>query len=700
MGLLDGKVALITGAGGGLGRCHALQFAREGARVVVNDLGSTLDGSGESHNLADEVVAEIEELGGEAVADYGSVSDEDEARAMVDRALEEFGQLDIVVNNAGILRDKTLAKMTREMWDEVIDVHLTGTFLVTRAAFRAMSDQGRGGRIINTTSLAGLKGNFGQTNYSAAKAGIAGITRTVALEGRRDGITVNAIAPVAKTRMTEDIEAVPDELEAEDVSPLVTWLASDEADEVTGRIFGAHGSHYFEYKMEQTPGVDLGDERWTPAKVGERMVDIEEMPEPEDGGASDEQTEQVEALFRAMPSTLRAEAASSWTTSIQFEVEGTGHYVIDVDEGTATFETGQADDPGGKVTFDSAESLLAMAAGELKPEQAFMSGKIASDNMDLLMKFGKLFDLEEAAGAIEGAAGAGPADQPDGDGLNREMIGEKYKRSARFIKEPEIVAYAEATENDNPRHLDTDREGGIIAPPLFAQKLLHEVLSEVITDERLNADLLRLVHGEQDMRFHRPLRPWDLVAARAEIVSITDKSSGQLLEIDQWLVCEGEIVTEATSGIFIRAADGGSSSKKSTSDASKEPPQRDIVFEASQHVAEDQPMRYAEASGDHNPIHTDPQVAESAGLPGVILHGMCTMAFAGNAIVDELLAGDAARLSRLKVRFATPVFPEQTITTRVWKAGRAGDGQSQYGFEAVNDEETIVLSNGVAEIEQ
>ena len=196
MGRLDDKVALVTGAGGGLGRCHALLLAQEGAAVVVNDLGGARDGSGASH-MADQVVAEITDAGGQAAADYGSVSDEIHARQMVQTAVDNFGKLDICINNAGILRDRSFKNMTHAEWDIVVDVHLRGTYLVAKAAWDRMLEQGHGGRIVNTSSTSGLIGNFGQTNYGAAKAGIAGFTRVLALEGVKYGITVNTLAPAA-----------------------------------------------------------------------------------------------------------------------------------------------------------------------------------------------------------------------------------------------------------------------------------------------------------------------------------------------------------------------------------------------------------------------------------------------------------------------------------------------------------------------
>lgn len=244
MGKLDGKVAIVTGAGGGLGRCHALGLAAEGAKVVVNDLGGSRDGSGAGHSMADGVVAEIKSKGGEAVAHYGSVTNEADAAGMVAKAVEAFGRLDILVNNAGILRDRTFKKMTHAEWDIVIDVHLRGTYLVTRAAWDQMLAQAEGGRIINTSSTSGLIGNFGQANYGAAKAGIAGFTRVLALEGMKSGITVNTLAPAAFSRMTEDImqEGQADRFAPDKVSPVVVWLCTDDAKDVTGRQFCVGGN--------------------------------------------------------------------------------------------------------------------------------------------------------------------------------------------------------------------------------------------------------------------------------------------------------------------------------------------------------------------------------------------------------------------------------------------------------------------------
>ncbi|MFP4598178.1 MAG: MaoC/PaaZ C-terminal domain-containing protein [Persicimonas sp.] len=296
----------------------------------------------------------------------------------------------------------------------------------------------------------------------------------------------------------------------------------------------------------------------------------------------------------------------------------------------------------------------------------------------------------------------GKSGERSGKGLNREMLGQTYELPAREVEADEMIAFAEAIEDDNPLHVDTSREGGIIATPLFPQRLLHRAMEEALTDERLEADLLRLVHGEQDMRFYRPLEPGDVCAARAEIADIEEKSSGELLTVRMWLDCDGEVVSEATAGLFIRAPKGASSQPtKSTSANKKASPSagadKKIVYEESQGVGPDKPARYADASGDRNPIHTDPAVAKAAGLPDVILHGMCTMAFAANAIVDGICDGESPRLERIKVRFSRPVFPGQTVTTRIWEEAEEA-GVLRLSFESVNDEEQAVLTHGLAEV--
>ncbi|MCP4501308.1 MAG: SDR family NAD(P)-dependent oxidoreductase [Deltaproteobacteria bacterium] len=279
-GLFAGKVALVTGAGNGIGRAEALYLAQEGASVVVNDIGGGRDGSGKSQQAAEAVVEEIQAMGGKAVANTQSVSDLDGAESVVWSALGRFKRVDILVNNAGILRDKTCINMNEAEWDAVIAVHLKGSFLMSRAFARAAKMQGTGGAIVNTTSLSGLLGNYGQANYSAAKAGIYGLTRTTSVEFAKFNVRVNAIAPVALTRMTEDVPMLKDmgvdAMGPKHIAPVVAWLASDLAESVSGRIFGVHGAKVFEYEMQQSDGLDTPPEGdvWTPQMLQDNLKNI------------------------------------------------------------------------------------------------------------------------------------------------------------------------------------------------------------------------------------------------------------------------------------------------------------------------------------------------------------------------------------------------------------------------------------------
>ncbi len=264
MGLLDGKVAIVTGAGGGLGREHALLLAQEGAAIVVNDLGGARDGSGAGSAMADQVVDEIKAAGGEAVANYESVTSVEGGEKILKTALDAFDQVDILINNAGILRDKTLSKMEESEWDSVVAVHLKGTYCATRPVFNHMKERGAGGVIVNTSSTSGLVGNFGQTNYGAAKAGIAGFTRCLALEGKKYNIRVWGLAPVAVTRMTEDLAGMGNEesraaMSPARVSPAVLYMVSDLSKDKTGRFLFAGGKRVAEIKIVMSDGLRKGE---------------------------------------------------------------------------------------------------------------------------------------------------------------------------------------------------------------------------------------------------------------------------------------------------------------------------------------------------------------------------------------------------------------------------------------------------------
>ena len=288
-GLCEGRVVIVSGAGRGIGREHALEFARQGADVVVNDLGAGVDGTGTSIGPAEEVAEEIRALGRRALVNGDDVADEDGARRLIESAVDEFGRLDVLVNNAGILRDRMVVNMTFDEWDAVIRVHLRGTFAPTHFAAVHWRERAKLGddvdaRVINTSSPSGIYGNVGQSNYGAAKAGIAAFTIITAMELARYGVTVNAISPAAATRMTiplrkgrPDVQRDPgafDPTSPDNISPLVVWLASAEASKVTGRVFNVRGG-----TLSVAEGWVAGpsvtkESRWDPEELGSVVAQL------------------------------------------------------------------------------------------------------------------------------------------------------------------------------------------------------------------------------------------------------------------------------------------------------------------------------------------------------------------------------------------------------------------------------------------
>ena len=286
-----GKVVIVTGAGGGLGRCHALEFARRGAKVVVNDLGGSVDGSGGSSEAADKVVEEIKAAGGEAMSNGSSVTDDAGVANMVSQTMDAYGRIDVLVNNAGVLRDKSFAKMEISDFDFVVDVHLFGTMKPTKAVWPIMKEQGYG-RILVTSSSSGLYGNFGQSNYGAAKLGVVGFINTLKLEGQKDNIHVNALAPVAWTRMTSNLmpPEMEDALAPEQVTPAVVFMCSEQAP--TGKIICAGAGAYAAAQIVETRGMYLGT-----APTAEDVADNWEQISKLD--------DQAEALFQGGEQTRR-----------------------------------------------------------------------------------------------------------------------------------------------------------------------------------------------------------------------------------------------------------------------------------------------------------------------------------------------------------------------------------------------------------
>ena len=291
MTLLDGKVAIVTGAGAGIGRAHALELAKHGASVVVNDLGTSVTGDGADQKAADATVALVVERGGQAVANYDDIADYEGAGRLVQQAVDTYGKLDVLVNNAGIVRDTAIWNMSEQDFDAVIRVHLKGTWAPSHHAARHWRERAKAGevftgRVINTTSGAGLVGNFGQTNYATAKAGIAGFTQTLSLELYKLGVTVNAVGPAAATRITGTMPGAPAVIEADDVpedefnrmdpavsSPLVAWLASDESQLITGQVIRAVAEDIVWMQgWSEGASISNGGKRWDAEKLGQQLA--------------------------------------------------------------------------------------------------------------------------------------------------------------------------------------------------------------------------------------------------------------------------------------------------------------------------------------------------------------------------------------------------------------------------------------------
>jgi len=397
----DGQVAVVTGAGGGLGRAYALELARRGAKVVVNDLGGAADGRGDgSATAADRVVAEIEELGGEAVASHDSVATVEGGQAIVDRAVDSFGRLDVLVNNAGILRDRSLAKLEPEDWASVLAVHLHGAYNVTRPAFLRMKEQGYG-RIVMTTSAAGLFGNFGQTNYGAAKLGLVGLMNTLEIEGRKYDISVNTVAPLATTRLTEDLlpANLKDRLQPEHVAPLVVWLCSRACKE-SGGVFNAGMGYFSRAAVVGGPGAVVGDgEIPTPEDVKRSFLDIDSLEGAEEyadamgalgpmlgalsGKPDDEAGDEagggsaVEEVFAGMPAAFQAGAAEGVEVIFLFRIsgEGGGDWHAVIADQTCEVHEGAHDAPTTTILME-AEDFVALIGGQLNAMMAYTSGKL------------------------------------------------------------------------------------------------------------------------------------------------------------------------------------------------------------------------------------------------------------------------------------------------------------------------------------
>jgi len=405
-----------------------------------------------------------------------------------------------------------------------------------------------------------------------------------------------------------------------------------------------------------------------------------------DGGGN-----KLDTVFERMPDAFVADRASGVDADIHFDLGGEASYTVTIRDQQCSTAKGAPESSDCTITYDTVDTFLSIADGNTDAQQAFMAGKIKADNMQILMKFAACIDMKQAAKMREQAAAGEGTAATASDGMNEACIGKVSRAQARFVTSEAAMAYARASTDPNEQF-----KSGAAVPLLFPVVPYMDVIGQAVLDKDLNADLLRLLHGEQDMRFHRVIQPGDLVAPRAIIHSIEKKSSGELLKVQQNLMVDGEVACETISGYFVRAPkkEGGGATKPKPP---REDPPGEPLFTRTVTVGEKQPIEYGNASGDKNPIHMDDATAKAAGHPGIILHGLCTMAFVGQAVIEDHLGGDASRVQRLACRFARPVLPGDVLTTRGWLKEEE-NGVQTLSLLTLNQNGDPVITNGIAEV--
>ncbi|CAH1255038.1 HSD17B4 [Branchiostoma lanceolatum] len=571
----DGRVVLITGAGNGIGRDYALAFAERGASVVVNDLGGSFTGEGASSRPADLVVEEIKAKGGKAVANYDSVED---GAKVVQTALDHFGRIDVVINNAGILRDKSFARISDTDWDLIHRVHLRGSFMVTRAAWEHMKKQ-KFGRIIMTTSSSGIYGNFGQANYSAAKLGLLGLANTLRWEGRKYNIAVNTIAPQAGSRMTATVlpEEVLKMLNPNYIAPLVMYLCHESCQE-NGGLFEVGGGWIAKLRWQRTQGAMVGrpDKAMTPEDVRDRWFEVTDFRHP-----------------------LYPESTQDSMQAIMANMQRVG------------IPTVRRTDTAGKTTSRDVEAAL-----KHTPEPTLFT----YDHRDVILY----------------ALGAGVSTR-DPDHLKF-----LFELSEDFCTLPTYGVISAFNSS-----------GGAFRG-----------------NSGLNIDFTKVLHGEQYLELYKPMPTKATLKNQAKIVDILDKGSGMLILVDVTTRDEqGDLVAYNQFSTFVVGA-GGYNGKRVSDKAKNTVPAPKRAPDASvqQKTSIDQAALYR-LSGDYNPLHLDPTFAAMGGFNKPILHGLCSFGIAARHVLKTYANNDVTKFKAIKVRFAKPVIPGQTLQTDMWKEG-------------------------------
>ena len=598
-----GRVVLVTGAGGGLGRTYALAFAERGASVVVNDLGGDMKGVGKGSLAADKVVEEIRRKGGKAVASYDSV---EAGEKIVKAALDAFGRIDVVVNNAGILRDRSFSRISDEDWDMIQRVHLRGSFMVTRAAWDHMKKQNFG-RIIMTSSAAGIYGNFGQANYSAAKLGLLGLSNSLAVEGKKNNIHCNTVAPVAGSRMTQGFlpEDLIEALKPEYVAPLVLWLCHESCEE-NGSVFEVGAGWIGKLRWERTLG----------------------------------------ALVRQKNQPMTPEAVkANWTK------------ICDFDNAT-------------------------------KPQRI-------QDSVSTVIE--ALSKIDSSDGGIS-AKNLSHATSAAPSGLV-EAVGYKFPPFSSSYTEVDTIMYAlgVGASIKEPKDLKFIYEGNsdFSCLPTFGVILAQKSLGGGGLAEipGLSVNFTKVLHGEHYLELYKPLPNAGDLKCEAVVADVLDKRSGLVILIDVYSYSGKELICYNQFSVFVMGS-GGFGGKR-TSDKDKvavaipnRPPDAILTDTTSLNQA-----ALYRLSGDWNPLHIDPDFASLAGFDRPILHGLCTFGFSARHVLQQYADRDVLRFKAIKVRFAKPVYPGQTLQTEMWKEGNRIHFQTK-----VQETGDTVISNAYVDL--